>query len=325
MSYQNYGLGYHELEDSGRHLLVATIPESEQIVYLELKESAFSSLDKNEGIIHSALLVVAGLVIITGLIPAIITARLISQPISDLAKETQEDWHSGKELSNSQRLDEVGTLSRALQTLLQRQTDLLEREKHFTRHASHEMRTPIAVIRNALAVVKLPNCDGEKMNRNIHHIGEACTDLDLIVSTFLMLGRQNSPNSAQKAQVPLLKVVDAALKRSQQLVKAKEMTTSMSGNTDIQIHSNEALLQVAINNLIRNAANHGSKEIAICFSKSRIDISNPIDTNVPARTGYGFGIEIVQRICQVEGWTFTSQNSQSRFQSSIEFNPNNVT
>jgi len=98
--YKNFTLGYFELEDSDKHILVISPPESEEKIYLELNESAFSSVGKNEGIIYSVLFAVAGLVIITSLIPAVITARLISQPISDLARETQKDWQPGQRTTN---------------------------------------------------------------------------------------------------------------------------------------------------------------------------------------------------------------------------------
>jgi len=228
--------------------------------------------------------------------------------------------------ASAQRIDEVGTLSRALQTLFQRQSDSLEREKHFTRHASHEMRTPVTIITNALAVINLPSCDSQKTQRNLMRVGEACADLDLIISTFLMLGRQQTSVDIEQTKVPLLEVVDAAIKRCEQPIKAKRIVITLSGDTNAQVRSNEALLKVAINNLIRNAANHGKREMSICLSPERIDISNPIESNTNnVTTGYGFGIDIVQRICQIQEWVLKISEQNFRYHVSIEFNSPNVT
>ncbi len=323
-SYLELGPGYHEIENTDRHLAIVKIPQSEKRIFLEMNEAKLSSLDQNEGIINSALLVVAGLVIITGLLMAIITARLLSKPIIDLALETKHGWRPEKPLAGAERQDEIGTLSRALSQLLQQQAQSLENEKSFTRHASHEMRTPISVIKNSSAVLNLPNCNTEKTERNTQRINDSCADLELIINTFLMLGRQSS-ESFEETEILLTPVVQSALKRSAHTINSKGIEIEILDPNNSSINANDALLKVALNNLIRNAAHHGHSTLHIELSSNQLIITNPVDTTQNSTPdSYGYGIEIVHRICDAQSWKLLTREEDQQYIATLIFNKNDV-
>jgi len=50
--------------------------------------------------------------------------------------------------------NEVGTLARTIQLLLERTRAFVERESRFTRDASHELRTPLAVIKSSVELIE---------------------------------------------------------------------------------------------------------------------------------------------------------------------------
>ena len=94
-----------------------------------------------------------------------------------------------------QRQDEISKLARTFSELLTRINDFLDREKQFTHHASHELRTPPGIITNSLSVLKLPHISEDKKNRSLGRIEQSTEQISDLVETFLILGREQSLES----------------------------------------------------------------------------------------------------------------------------------
>ena len=52
------------------------------------------------------------------------------------------------------RDDQIGVLAQALDRSIQRITRFIEREKNFIRDSSHELRTPVTVIKDAVELIR---------------------------------------------------------------------------------------------------------------------------------------------------------------------------
>lgn len=245
------------------------------------------------------------------------SSRVIS-PVLELARRLR--GMVGKE--NSQKLaplfpdDEVGQLASALDDYSGRMTQIVRRDREFNADVSHELRTPLAVIRGATELL-LANPDlNEKMRQRLLRIERAalqCTDL---TTALLMLSR----NERGLGQCSIHKLLSQLVEANRAHISNKPIELFVEGETDVIIEAPEAVLSVAIGNLLGNACKYTVEgEIRCIIEKNRIlieDTGPGLSTEEAERlfergyrgssvgntTGGGIGLSIVRRLCELYGW-----------------------
>ena len=78
----------------------------------------------------------------------------------------------------------------ALTKLTQRVNAFVDRERNFTRDASHELRSPLTVIRMAADLLLAESSLDDRGKATVNRIKRAATDMVELVETFLMLARE---------------------------------------------------------------------------------------------------------------------------------------
>ncbi len=74
-----------------------------------------------------------------------------------------------------------------------------------------------------------------------------------------------------------------------------------------------------LTNLVRNAFQHGgSGEIRITLSQAQFEVTNRLeDENIThdseQQTSFGIGLEVIDRVCQNQGWRFTHGTHGNEF------------
>jgi signal transduction histidine kinase len=245
------------------------------------------------------------------------SSRVIS-PVLSLASRLRT--MVGKD--NSLRLaplfpdDEVGQLASALDDYAVRMTQIVRRDREFNADVSHELRTPLAVISGA-AELLLANPDiTEKMRQRLKRIDRAamqCTDL---TTTLLMLSR----NEQGIGRCEIYKLVEQLAESNRAYIANKPIEIFVQGEKNIIIEAPEAVLSVAIGNLLGNACKYTAEgEVRCSIEASRILIEDTgpglsaedaerlfergyRGSSVGNVTGGGIGLSIVRRLCELYGW-----------------------
>ena len=89
--------------------------------------------------------------------------------------------------------DEVGVLAKTLEHAMQRVEAFVDREHQFTRDASHELRTPVTVIKGAIELLKqLPGNEQRSMNRPLRRIERSVNDMESTIEALLWLAREEA-------------------------------------------------------------------------------------------------------------------------------------
>ena len=245
------------------------------------------------------------------------SSRVIS-PVLELARRLR--MMVGKE--SSQKLaplfpdDEVGQLASALDDYSSRMTQIVRRDREFNADVSHELRTPLAVIRGASELL-LANPDiTEKMRQRLLRIDRAalqCTDL---TTALLMLSR----NERGMGQCNIHKLVTQLVEANRAHIAGKPIELFVEGETDVIIDAPEAVLSVAIGNLLGNACKYTVEgEVRCRIEKGCVLIEDTgpglsaedaerlfergyRGSSVGNTTGGGIGLSIVRRLCELYGW-----------------------
>lgn len=245
------------------------------------------------------------------------SSRVIS-PVLELARKLRA--MVGKE--SSQKLaplfpdDEVGQLASALDDYSSRMTQIVRRDREFNADVSHELRTPLAVIRGATELLLANPELTDKMRQRLLRIDRAalqCTDL---TTALLMLSR----NERGMGQCNIHKLATQLVEANRAHIANKPIELSVEGETDVVIDAPEAVLSVAIGNLLGNACKYTAEgEVRCRIERDRVlieDTGPGLSTedaerlfergyrgsSVGTTTGGGIGLSIVRRLCELYGW-----------------------
>ncbi|WP_216680158.1 sensor histidine kinase [Hymenobacter siberiensis] len=168
------------------------------------------------------------------------------------------------------RPDELHTLASAINSLLQRIEQAVEREKQFTADASHELRTPLAVLRGTLEVlVRKPRTPAEYVESIGLGIGEI-DRLSLLVDQLLLLARFGTQAKDLKRQeLSVLSCVHDVLHRHRVDLSAKHIRVDVEDGDLPPIVSDPFLVDLILDNLLANAIKYSPAGSAITVGFSR--------------------------------------------------------
>ncbi|WMC11581.1 HAMP domain-containing sensor histidine kinase [Oceanimonas pelagia] len=245
-------------------------------------------------------------------------SRQILQPVSRLARDVARlRQQPGARLQGHYPDDETGVLARTFEDYAARLHTLLQREQQFSANASHELRTPMMVIRGALDMLRETGSGRAAERRQLNRIEGALHDMQQQVELFLQLSRSPEAATRHDTPVPLGRLAASCIEAWQARAHARGLTLELKaeGGAGDGPALPATLTAAVINNLLRNALEHTSEgRVELCLGPdwlAVIDSGAGIDPEVLARVrergisggaGFGLGLAIVERICEHQGW-----------------------
>ena len=183
-----------------------------------------------------------------------------------------------------------------------RVSGFVEREQRFLQYASHELRTPIAIISGNVSLMNKWDKQTEEMEVT-KRIGRACNTMNLIVTTLLWLAREKK-EEIDKQVIDLKNTVDEAIDEHKYLLENKEIKLVYSTSTT-KVNLPLIPLRIVLANLIRNAFQHtqaGKVEFQIVGNKLHITNSVSESDTKFSKSDVGIGLSIVERIISRLEW-----------------------
>lgn len=167
-----------------------------------------------------------------------------------------------------QNEDELFDLSSSINSLLERLEQALERERQFTSDASHELRTPISVIRGTLEVLNRKERSVEEYKDKINYCLTELDRMTNLTEQLLVLARFDSQSQLNSESISLIgDIVDQIIiQRSPSVLEKKiDLNIEVEGKPDLQINSfnTHLILDNLISNAIKYSHYNGKIEILI--------------------------------------------------------------
>lgn len=236
---------------------------------------------------------------------SVLLARRLARPVIRLRRQVEQTELDREPLKPMSRDDEVGELSRAFAAQTDRLRSFIAREQAFTRFASHELRSPVTVIRGNLDLLEQTLTATPLNLRILHRLDNSTTRISRLIETFLWLGRENKESSTLPSQT----FDDADLN---ELMGELTLAFSSEDRARLQLQIEPlrwedirpALLSIVIDNLIRNALIHSPNPVLMRADNSGIVVENDIDADFTDETQNGFGLQIVEKICEATHWQY---------------------
>ncbi|MEI8059441.1 MAG: HAMP domain-containing sensor histidine kinase [Ferruginibacter sp.] len=148
--------------------------------------------------------------------------------------------------------------------------------KSFTENASHEIQTPLAVMKSKLELLMQGENFSETQMRYIQQIQEELSQLSRLNQSLLLLTKIDNQQFKDTEQVNIANTVIKYLDNYEELISAKEITLSKTISGEIIVLMNKTMSEILISNLITNAIKHNTAKgtIAITVDENRLTISN---------------------------------------------------
>lgn len=328
---EGLGEGLHEAYRGADeyHIAVQKLPDQEKFLYLLYEVSALEFTEKRK--LNIGLVLVGGviLIILSGWWLGRLTSRKVIAPVIHLSSQVNQSGPDElpTDLSKDFVDDEVGTLAVALEQSMKRIEAFIEREHQFTRDASHELRTPVTVIKGAVELLRKQLNPAEVARlRPLYRIQRQVTNMENIIEALLWLSREEvSAGSDYKFSV--LPLVRDTIEENRQIIADKSIDINLVAQGKPVLHVSAPLFQIAITNLIQNAVRHTSKgqitvyvhedRVMVCDTGVGIDGSNLENITQPhvrgtGSDGFGLGLSIVSRLCDRFGWQFEIESEVGR-------------
>jgi signal transduction histidine kinase len=160
--------------------------------------------------------------------------------------------------------DEIRRLGETLNEMLERLRGSFARERRFVADASHELRTPVAVIKTELEVALLAGGHDPAVTAALSAAVEECDHLGQLAEDLLVVARSS------EGELPLRR---EPVEAGELLQRVRERFTDRAGRAgrpirleageDVRFDADPLRLQQALGNLVDNALRYGGGEIVL--------------------------------------------------------------
>ncbi|MEQ1876130.1 MAG: ATP-binding protein [Bdellovibrionia bacterium] len=161
--------------------------------------------------------------------------------------------------------DEIWQLSETVNGLLERLDDAFRSQERFVADASHQLKTPLAVMRGELDVLLSRQRDEKEVHAFLTSASQEINSLAKTIEDLLLLARIDAGRAALfVSEERLDDVVSSALARLEKLAKAKDVKlvfdiVGFEGDKTPMVKADRDLLSHLIYNLVENAIKYSPR------------------------------------------------------------------
>lgn len=286
----------------------------------------------------TALLVLPVFVVLAAVCGYLLTRRAFApvRQITQTAREIGEGGDLSRRIGLTGRKDEIHTLAAEFDAMFARLEQAFDREKQFTDDASHELRTPTAVILSQ-SEYALENTQPQGETRAaLESIHTQAARMAALLSQLLMLARADKGRQVvQREPVDLSELVEMVAETEAEQAEARNITVQTELEPGVMVQGDETLLMRLLINLTENAIRYGRPGGQVKLTLRRQDgeaVGTVEDDGIgiapedldkiwqrfwqadPARSGggAGLGLSMVRWIAQAHGGRVTVQSEPGK-------------
>jgi signal transduction histidine kinase len=183
--------------------------------------------------------------------------------------------------------DELGLLAQTINSMIARLERSFDEVRRFTADASHELRTPIAVIRSEAEMGMEAAADLEESRHRFISILEECGRLASITSQLLTLSREDAGiTPAARHAVPLKPLLLDAVESFRSLANLKRQDLVADVDCEAVVSADGDRLRQVFDNLIDNAIKYTPPD-----GRITVHLTGDVSSAVVAVQDNGIGID----------------------------------
>lgn len=249
-----------------------------------------------------------------------LAARRQWAPVSRLAQAVS-DWDEQSPDLSGWRPDElprrtdadVATLASSLYGFANRIAGYNQRERNFTRDASHELRSPLTVIKMSADMLADDPMLGEFGQRSVQRIKRSTREMEALVEALLILARE-SDNGLTEEDFVVNDVIRHELPDVLDMLEGRPITLELEEPARFMLHGSPRVFAVLCWQLIRNACQQAEGgTVMVTVMPGVVTVTHRGEMPAPAAVNrHGFELAIAQRISERFHWPLELQTREGR-------------
>lgn len=233
-------------------------------------------------------------------------------------------------------IDEFNELSVAIEKMSVKIKNEFNILREFTENASHEIQTPLAIIRNKLEMLlQSPALSKEQMDL-INSVSVAAKRLSKLNEALIILSKIENRQFHQVENTKIDVLVDESLLRFEELIRIKSISVEKTCFQSASVKMHPYLAEMLVENLVINAIKHNVSpgKILISIKKDVLEMANTgpasalgteklfqrfAKTNSNS-SSLGLGLSIVKAICDTYLFSINYSVSNGFHKVAVHFN-----
>jgi two-component system, OmpR family, sensor histidine kinase QseC len=253
--------------------------------------------------------VLALIVVVSAL--AWLAAQRVWRPISRLA-QLVGNWHEGQGNLETlpadhllHRVDaDVATLARSFHNFTSRIAGYNERERNFTRDASHELRSPLTVIKMSTDMLADEPGLSDFGKRSVERIRRATREMEALVEAMLILARE-ADNGQGEQEFVVNEVLRDELVDAREMLHGHPIELQFEEPATFALHGSPRVFAVLCWQLIRHASQYtGQGTVLVTVLPGVVSVCATAgadhDPHLPGQQGFEYAI--ARRISERFAW-----------------------
>lgn len=230
--------------------------------------------------------------------------------------------------------DELHDLAVAINQLLERIDDSLQREKQFTADAAHQLKTPLAILKGSLGVlIRKPRNNHEYLEGIRESLAEIDRLSDIVDKLLVMARVDNNAADVRLSAFSAVEAIDKVIQRAARKIENKNISLAFEPQQDVHVVTDPFLFDLILENLLSNAIKYSSRggEIEIVCHDSQGSVLLQLHDKgigiaaeelnkiflpfyrgstdaINQEKGSGIGLSIVAKACKIAGIKLTIQS-----------------
>jgi two-component system, OmpR family, sensor kinase len=257
------------------------------------------------------------------------------RPLSTMAHQAQliGERNLGTRLTAPNQRDELGRLATAFNGLIGRLEAVLSSQRQFMADASHQLRTPVSVLRTTADVtLRQPHRSEQDYREALAIVSEQSVRLARLVDAMFLLSRAEAGGRTLRPEpVYLDEIVGDCVRALAMIASERGVRVVAAGDSDVAFVGDDELLRQLFTNLLDNAVGHtpaggqvtvkttAGAQLIVRIVDEGDGIAEPdrdriferftrLDTS---RRGAGLGLPIARWIAEAHAGTLTLESSTS--------------
>jgi two-component system sensor histidine kinase ArlS len=247
-----------EFEVYGKHLFyqtdeITTMPG--QVIYLQVIKD-FGSEHSFLAILLIFLMIADAIGILFSILAGFIVSRRMLQPIDSITRAAQgiRAYNLNERIEIRGPDDELTRLAWTFNEMIERLQDAFERQNTFVSNASHELRTPIAVIQGYADLLRRWGKDRQEVfEESVAAIITESAGMTRLVKSLLFLAKSDRGLEPELETISLNTLIDEVVRDSQLIAPDRLITYQDHTETPALINADRDLIRQMLRSLIDNS------------------------------------------------------------------------
>ncbi|MEM7486478.1 MAG: HAMP domain-containing sensor histidine kinase [Bacteroidota bacterium] len=232
------------------------------------------------------------------------------------------------------KINEFKELDKVVTALMEQVKKDFQNLKEFNENISHEVQTPLAIIRNKMVLLLESDNLNKEEQQWAQSVYQEANKLSKISKSLTLISRIENQEFKRLDTVDISSIIDNIVRNMEEIIKFKNINISIDLDS-VTVQCDQILANILFTNLIKNAVQHNKEGgyIDMMLTSDKFEITNTGSTSDMSTAqlfnrfqkgnkesdSLGLGLSINQKICDIYGFRLDYERDDDKHTFSLFF------